>query len=275
MSDENQPDDPEGTDPAATTPVVDPRDTALEELRAKFAQQDREFAEMRGGYDVLKAQAARGGPVSPAPAARAEPDVSEDDIEAAWEAGDNKKAARLSRRMAEQIADRKVAAFRSEHVEPLAHQVGNFGLPAITGQAISLARMSLDEDDRKFFDRYRAEIDTQLNQTNPEFRLVPENITAVFDYVMGKHRKEIDAERTEASLRARTADPGVTPGRTRGRDQAAQGRVPAPEDILTEDMVQLLNRQGGPDRYAQRQGYADWNDRCKKLGLTVAKGGNA
>lgn len=267
---EGEDDDPPTPEPAA--PAVDPRDTELASIRASLAAKDVELAELRGGYNVLKAQEVRGG--APAPQTRTEPDVSEDDIEAAWEAGDNKKAARLSRKMAEQIADRKVAALRSEHVDPLVNQIGNYGLPAISGQAASLARMALDEEDRGYYDRFKAEIDQQLSQTNPEFRLVPENIRAVFDYVMGKHRRELQAERDEATLRKGTAEPQVTPGRTRGREQP-QGKIPAPEDIFNDDMLSLLQKQGGADRYAQIHGYKDWADRCTKLGLTTVRGGNA
>lgn len=252
---------PEAAPP--TTP--DPRDAEIERLRAAYAQESQERARLQGSYDVLARQPA----ASPAPAATVH-QVTEDDIEAALEAGDNKRAARLSSQMAKQAAAAAVAEMRTQIVDPLVNQVQNYGMPAISGQATELVRMSLDPEDRAVYDRYKAEIDKQLNATNAEFKLAPSNIRAVFDYVAGVHRKELQAEAIEADRRGRVGGtPQPTPGRVRSK---GSDTIPDAEALYGKDVAVEVRRKGGEDAYARKQGYKDWADRYRQ---THGKEGSA
>jgi hypothetical protein len=203
---------------------------------------------LRQGYEMLSRGGQQQAPILPA-------DVSDTEIEEAIAEG---KGAPLVRKMVEARVARAVA----EQVAPLRQQVEGIGMPAIAGIAIESVRPQL-----KHYERFKKEIDANLSQVDPQYRMNPETIRAAYYMTIGKHQEELENERVEAEIRKARENPTGTPGTTAGRKQPTAPTVPTAGELWGKETADAVAGKGGEDAFAQAWGYENWADYLKKTNV--------
>jgi hypothetical protein len=259
MPDEPKPDEPleepiAGDDPppvveAPKAPEPDPRDKELEALRAALTKGEEREQRI---FNALAANRNAGNiPADDTPKFT----VTEDDIEAAVEAGDNKKAARLTRQMIREETAAATDKLRREAIDPINQQIGGYGMPAIS----ALVREVVARDPKlKHFDRLRGGIEKHLVNLTAEAQINPEVVKAAYYHEVGANYETLVEEEIERRARKATPNPGggPTPGRA-GRSQG-NNAIPTVEQLYGEELAKEVDRKGGPDLWAKKMGYKDW-----------------
>lgn len=257
-------------------PVADPIAEMEARFEKRFADQERQhqesmhqmgtrLAEVTGGYNALLAAQAAGQKVE-APVIRI---PTEDDIAAAYEEGDFRKAARLSREMAEGIAKRESSTLRETELNPLRQTVENVGLPAMANLTRTGVLRDLPEHARKFYEDNKGAVHAHFGRVDPQAQVDPEAFRGALAYEMGQAllRGDLDkriAEEAERQIRSGNQPGAIRPG---GRQDGGATQEHDWEKIFGAGAAAAAEENGGWDAVARNMGYADMNDYATKTGV--------
>jgi len=226
--------------PPAPEPPKDPAPNYatkddLATLNAALQNVTSQLAQFGGRIDVLATDRTR--PAEPAPAAPPpfQRTVTLDQIEAAHDEGDLKKAARLQATYtAETVKEANL------HTQAQIAALQQHGLNMIAGVVGTQASAGLPH-----YTRFKKEIDEFLGQLDPSIRANPEAHKWAHDSIVGKHHAELIKEAQEEAIR-KAMDGGA--------DLLPNGQPPKPaSDELTIESVygddakavnDFLKRQG-------------------------------
>jgi hypothetical protein len=171
-------------------------------------------------------------------------EVSDEQIEEAFQEGDVKKAVRLQRQQRER--DKKIHQYEMQRLRnDGAQAIGEIGETILTSQLSD-------------YQKYRAEIDTVLESFPVNVRRDANVRRAVYDMVRGRHIDDIINERLEqASRQRKTKEP--EPGKS-GRSQNAPGQQAEVPYFTETDLLVLRDIGKSPDEFARARGYKDMKD---------------
>lgn len=240
--------------PAPPPPPADPS-PEVRELRAQLSGLQDSLAVMRDGFNALAANRLASNPTQEAPIA----ELSDDQIETALAEG---KGATAVRHMINSAVEKARREIQRTAIDPLAQQVQVTGIGALSAHAFEIVRPQLE-----YYQRYQKEMDDALNTMAPELKMDPRNIRHLHDLVAGRHIKELLAEEREKVIRQLRENPSSLPGAAAGRQTAAKRGVPSAEELLGKEAAAAAAAKGGEDAFAQKLGYADWEDYAKKTGI--------
>jgi len=259
LPDTEQPTPPaEGAEPEAppaegvseSTTTSQPAPVSQEDFKAFAGNIVDTLKTMQGGFNALAANAQAGnqtqGPVE-API----DDASDDEIQAAIEAGDGKRAAALSRKAARAEAERMRRQMQRESIDPLLLH----GMGSVAQLAWRAAKSEMP-----YYDKYKPEVDAMIaSRLRPEDKLNPDNIVTAYNLVVAKHLPEIEAAAAEKAIRQFRESGGVPRGGATGRENAAPA-IPGVADALggergrlAEESMAALGRD--KDDFARKLGY--------------------
>ena len=192
-----------------------------------------------------------GQPVQPK-AVELPPEVSDDDIAAAYEEGDFKRAMKLQKQQRERD--------RVAHQQEL-NQLRMDGAAAI-GQIGEEVLVSKLPD----YAKYKKEIDEYLLQFPAESRQDPGVRREVYFLIRGKHADDIANERVEEWKRQQNLQSGTEPGSTTGREtttkKATKSAVAAQFHEVDLEALRTVGRSS--DEFARRLGYESMEDYAAK-----------
>jgi hypothetical protein len=120
-----------------------------------------------------------------------------------------------------------------------------------------------------YYEKYEAEINSELGQLRPELRTDPTTIRLVHDSVAMRHDHErLEDARKESSRQARGDAPA--PSGNTGRGKVPEQGTPTPEDLgFNADQIDDINARGGPDAFAQKISngrFANWKEYAEASG---------
>lgn len=273
MADENEDIQDE---PASDEPKPDPIAEMESRWEKKLADQERQhqeslhqmgnrLAEVQGGYNALLASQSAGNKVE-APVIKI---PTEDDIAAAYEEGDFKKAARLSREMAEGIAAKATSTLRETEINPLARTVNDVGLKAMTNLTQMNVVAQLPEQAQKFYHENKQAVHAHFAKVPAEGQVDPQAFMGAIAYEMGLSMlnggldKRI-AEEAERQIRSGNQPGALRPG---GRQEGGAAQEVDWEKVFGAGAAAAAEEMGGWDAVAQKQGYKDMHDYATKTGV--------
>ncbi|HUO74550.1 MAG TPA: hypothetical protein VMU39_27515 [Solirubrobacteraceae bacterium] len=136
----------------------------------------------------------------------------------------------------------EIAAARASHRQQEALQgLSGLGIPAMTKQALWMAKQQMDPE---LYKAYQREIDAGINGLKPEDRVDPDNILGVYSFVVGSHLSEIRAREREQALRANATGAAVTPA-TSGRSVSSTATSERKlEEVLPPEARRALKEFG-------------------------------
>lgn len=184
-------------------------------------------------------------PLTPqAPAFTLPPEISEEDIAAALEDGDYKKALKLQR----QQRERDRLQFQHD-----LNQLRTEGASAI-GDLAEQVTLEKNPDYKK----YKREVDEYLARFPVNVQKDPGVRDAVLNMVRGRHMDEIVAERIEQEKRKATLkdEPQDPRSGTSQRRQVGKGQEASP--FRDEDFEALRFQNMSNDEFARKLGYDNW-----------------
>jgi hypothetical protein len=259
---------PEGDDPPAPDPVAQLR----AEFEGKFQAQEQslhqmgmKLAEAQGAYNALAADRAAGNKPTEEPLI----DVSDDEIEAAMEAGDFKKAIALQKKQARIEAKRESAVLRETEIRPLQGTINNVGLPTMANLTRHVITNQLPEEARTFYEKHKDAVHAHVAKMPPEAQVDPEALRGAIAYEIGMQalsgglKQQID---DEAERRIRS---GNQPGTIRPGARGATTQAVDYEKVFGPGATAAAESKGGFDAYARSMGYEDMADYCRKTGVTI------
>lgn len=246
---------------AAEPAKPDPREAENAALRAALTKAD---AREERFFNALAANKNAGNvPADDTPRIT----VSENDIEAAYDAGDDKKGRQLERKL--QREENAVAQFKlkREAIDPLNVQVGGYGMPAIS----ALVKEVVARDPKlKHFERLKGGIEKHVGNLTPEAQMNPEVIKAAYYHEVGANFDTLVDEEIERRSRKAVANPGSPSSSRAGRGQG-NNAIPTVEQLYGADVAREVEKKGGADAWAKKMGYSGgWNTYVKET-----MGGNA
>lgn len=248
----------EGAQKASAPPQPDPRDKQIEALTAALTRSDSQRDAM---YDAAMASARAGN--KPVEDDTPRITVSEQQIDDAYEAGDEKAARRLERRLHREelaVAEHRASKRAEAAVGAVASQVSDVGIPAMA----AIVREQVEKSDypaaKKMPAHLRSKVDEYLNSpgTNPAARVNPEIVRRAYALVAGENLEEIVNAEVERRIRSGASGDGGA-GTSRGRNaKDSANATPSVEQLFGKDVAADVAEQGGPDKFAQRMGAKNW-----------------
>lgn len=278
MEDENDNQDPQ-EDGEGEQPQADPLKDLEARFNQRFTEQDTahqnslhqmglKYAELEGRYNAVVANQQAGN-------TKAEPelvDVSDDEIEAAMEAGDFKKAIALQKKQARIEAKRETAILRETEIRPLQGTVNGVGLPAMANLTQHVVASQLPPEAQEFYQKNREAIHKHMAAMPQEALVDPNAIRGAIAYELGMQQlngglsKSIDDE-VERRIRQGNQPGGLKIG-TNGQ-RTTGGAAIDYSKIFGEAAGAAVEDKGGFDGFAQKLGYEDMADYCKKNGVVI------
>lgn len=247
----------EGAQKASAPVQPDPRDEQIKALTAALTRSDSQRDAM---YDAAMASARAGN--KPAEDDTPRITVSEQQIDDAYEAGDEKGARRLERKLHREelaVAEHRASKRAEAAVGGVASQINDVGIPAMA----SIVRSQIEASDpvaMKLPKHLRAKVDEYLNApgTNPAARVNPEIVKRAYALVAGENLEEIVSAEVERRIRSGASGDGGA-GTSRGRNAKADANAsPTVEQMFGKDVAIDVDAQGGADKFAQRMGAKNW-----------------
>jgi hypothetical protein len=242
--------------PADPAPTPEAKPDPLELIATLLAQQNERLAALESKPTPAPTPTPTPTPATPGLSIPQvdipEVTVTADQIAAAREDGDTAEETRLMLLRQDQVAARAAA----QAVAPIQQT----GFSALTSLAQSQAA-----DQFEHYNRYRAEIEEQLNAVDPSMRALPQAQEYAYNLVIGRHNHELIAEAQEAVRRqdaeAAAAAPPPNPDSASYNSRLAPITAEAgPEDIWDKEQLAYMRDRGHtPDSFAQVVlGYRDF-----------------
>lgn len=221
-------------EPTPAAPAAAPAPAAEPPVsRAEFSALDQKLGGLTDAIRELAQRPVIVQPSAPEPAAPVFTPISDAEIAAAFRQGEDHGAAKVRELVSQEVGQ----AVRTAGAEIGA--VRDYGTSTLGTLAERTFFNGLDADDRALFKRYEKEVRGLAGQCEPALRGRPETWEACFTNVLGAHRKELENERIEATIRQREAEaaaaaapqPGVrTPRAAAGVD--SDDEIPSAMDLL-------------------------------------------
>lgn len=217
---------------------------------------------LQGSFSALAANA-NAGNATQVPVEAPIDDASDDEIQAAIEAGDGKTATRLVSKRAKAEAERMRRQMQRESIDPLLLH----GMGSVAQLAWRAAKSEMP-----YYDKYKGEVDQMIAaRLRPEDKLNPDNIVTAYNLVVAKHLPEIEREAAEKAIRQFRESGGVPRGGATGREAGAQ-QTPTVADAIggergraAEEAMRAVGRD--PDAFARKLGYrGGWAEYSKLFG---------
>lgn len=227
----------------------------LNTLRGQVAGLQDTLAQMRGAMEVLAMRSM----TAPQAAPVAEPDITDDEINAALRDSDEGNPAAKVRSLVDRVTKRTEEQLRREVSELRAA-----GLSSIAEVAAVQASNTLPH-----FKDYEKEIRAAVSKLDPALQARADTWRFAHDAIVGAHADEIVNRALEADRRqnresaARASTPGSGPGVP--LTDSKGNKVASVEELGGEDARQALRVKGvSEDEFARRLGYKSWSDYLEK-----------
>jgi hypothetical protein len=228
----------------------------LATLRSQVASLQDTIGQMRSAMEVV-AWKTMGGQLAPAPVA--EPEITDDEINAALRDADEGNPAAKVRTLVDRVTKRTEEQLRREVSELRAA-----GLSSIAEVASVQASNTLPH-----FKEYEKEIRAAVSKLDPALQARADTWRFAHDAIVGAHADEIVNRALEAERRqnresaAKASTPGNGPGVP--LTDSKGNKVASVEELGGEEARQALRVKGvSEDEFARRMGYKSWSDYLEK-----------
>lgn len=180
--------------------------------------------------------------------------VSQEEIQQAFEDGDNAKASKLLAKLNEEQA-----AVTTFNIQNQFESQFNMGVDAIANVTKEVAKSGMP-----LYERFQADIDKRLAMVPASMRMDPNTIRSVYNMVVGENTDALVKEAHEAALRKEADDEVNLPsGNANAGDPKEEVLKGLYDEVFSPDSLKALKSMKGspnPDQYAQKMGYKDAND---------------
>jgi ABC-type transporter Mla subunit MlaD len=182
-------------------------------------------------------------------------DITDEEIDRAVLSGQG--AAQRIRALVDRAVNAATERIIKERVQPLEE----FGVRALGDVTQRVVATSM-----KYYNRFKKEIDEQLNTLAPAARSNPLVIETIYNAVVGRHAEELANEAAEAAVRqaqeqTKAPAPGTGAG---GQATERTDEVPTLQDFLgpaaneAKEALQHKVQGADADAFARSLGYKDW-----------------
>lgn len=224
-------------------------------LRGQVSNLQETIAQLRGAMEIVAMRTM----VSPQAGPVAEPDITDEEINAALRDADEGNPAAKVRSLVDRVTKRTEDQLRREVSELRAA-----GLSSIAEVASVQASNVLPH-----FKDYEKEIRGAVSKLDPALQARADTWRFAHDAIVGAHADEIVTRALEADRRQNreSAAKANTPGNGPGvpLTDSKGNKVASVEDLGGEDARQALRVKGvSEDEFARRMGYKSWSDYLEK-----------
>lgn len=261
--------DPKTGEPITPTPTPPPAEGDFVP-KAEFDELKAKLDAFEQGFNMLRSTQPQPTPAAPAPTGPTLADqisTIDADIKPLNKAiddaiADGKPVSTLMTKRDELVQKRNRLQIQHEDIDPLR----NFAATNI--DALS-ATVTSTKENMPYLDLVKDEMDTMLNQLQPEQRANPQIRLKTYEMAVGANLPKILEAQKEEILRATTTDTPDTTTSSRGQSykDSAGNAIPAPKEVLSANALNAIRAKGQTvDEYYKRLGYDGWADFYEKTG---------